>query len=81
METIVSENTPSIKVEVYLNYQGKVQLAHTYVHAYNQEEADSEDFLYDNKEEKTGFQQACKQINDIIGPFLKGKELPLTKKI
>ena len=69
----------SMQIDVYLSYQGQERCFYSYIYTYN--EAEREDFPWDNAEEKTGMREACKVINEQISPLLEGRDLLLIKKI
>lgn len=50
----------SLKVHVYLNYQGVTRLAHTHTFAYDEEERNH--FLFNSPDTKQGLTFACQMI-------------------
>jgi hypothetical protein len=53
---------PSIKIDVYLQFKGRTNLAHSHVFSYDEEERNH--FLWDAEQEKSGLKRACEIIND-----------------
>jgi hypothetical protein len=82
----------TIKLIVYLNYQGKTRAYYTYTMPFNQEDIQTftlyvlrficvNDFYSDKIEEKSGMKNACRIINEDINGFLKGRDILGLKKI
>jgi len=64
---------PNIKVDVYLDFKGRVEKKHSHLLAFDPAEQDS--FLYDAKDEKKGLEFPCDIINRDLNDFLKGRQL------
>lgn len=78
-ETIIAADvSPTIvktlKVTVYLNYQGKVQPFYTYIQPMNLESDGGCGPI-------TDFKEACRLINEDLSQLLKGKDVLALKKI
>jgi len=70
----------TIRIDVYVNYQGTLKRTFSYTVPVNQEELEDPDYMFDDCENKTGFSNACELINSQITQFFVGRELPLAKK-
>ena len=64
-------NVHSIKVQVWLNYQGRSEMRYEHILTYDQDEHEKT-FLYDNKQERVGVDQAIALINNDVNRVLKG---------
>ena len=69
----------TLKVDVYLAYQGNERCFYSYTYTYNEAEKDS--LTWDNPEEMSGMKNACKLINEQLSPKLEGRDLFLFKKL
>ncbi|CDW78142.1 ankyrin repeat family protein [Stylonychia lemnae] len=69
----------TLKLQVYLNFQGRSDIRYTHILAYDPEEQDK--FLFDNKAEKTGLEHACDIINNEISQHLHGKVIETMDEI
>lgn len=60
----LTENTSvqSLKIHVYLSYQGQTRMAHTHIFSYDEEERGH--FIFNNAEQKTGLQQSAQLITN-----------------
>ena len=66
--------TKTLKITVYISYQGKTLPYYTYVQALNPENEGAGAPI-------TDFKEACRLINEEISPLLKGKDVLALKKI
>ena len=66
-----SVTVQALKVQVYLNYQGRTEMRYEHVLTFDQDEHEKQ-FLYDNKTERTGLNNVCSLINGEISKLLKG---------
>lgn len=64
-------NVHSIKVQVWLNYQGRSEMRYEHILTYDQDEHEKT-FQYDNKQERVGVDQAIALINNDVNRVLKG---------
>lgn len=71
---------PSIKIDVYLQYRGRTNLAHSHIFSYDDEERNH--FLWDVEQEKSGLKKACELINKDFNNNIKATvgEEPLNKE-
>ena len=67
---IVDLSQPSVQIDVHLNYQGTTQMYYSYIYTYNPVEADSQNFTWDQPEEKSGMSVACDMINKEVSQQL-----------
>ena len=60
----LTENTSicSLKILVYLSYQGQTRMAHTHYFSYDEEERGH--FIFDNQEARTGLQKSAQIITN-----------------
>lgn len=72
-------NISSMQIDVYLNYGGQCRCFYSHIFGYNQ--TDTEHFVFDNEEEKTGMTKACELLNGEISEVLKGKDVTQLKKM
>lgn len=68
-ETLLNEALQTIKVDVFLQYQGHVKKSFSYLVPLNQEEYDDPDYMFDDGETKSGFKNACAFINSQMTQF------------
>eukprot|EP00347_Sterkiella_histriomuscorum_P018418 403345584 len=78
-ETVICEQQRTIKIKVWLQFNGKTLPYYVYTFPFNPE--DIANFTFDKPDEKTGMKKACHIINEEISPLLKGKEILGFKKI
>lgn len=71
----------SVQIDVHLNYQGTKRCYYSYIYTYNPAEGDSQNFTWDQPEEKSGMTVACNLINKEVSLLLQGKDLLQFKKI
>jgi len=62
-ESNLCEGFQTVRIDVYVKYQGQVTKSNSYLFPYNQEDCEAANFMYDNKQEKTGFTKAAQTIN------------------
>ena len=66
--------TKTLKITVYIAYQGKTLPYYTYIQPLNPESEGANAPI-------TDFKEACRLINEEISPLLKGKDVLALKKI
>jgi hypothetical protein len=71
---------PSIKIDVYLQFKGRINLAHSHIFSYDEEEKNH--FLWDVEQEKSGLKKTCELINKDFNNHIKAMvgEEPLNKE-
>ncbi len=73
-------NVHSLKLQVFLNYQGRTEMRYEHILTYDQDEHEKS-FIYDNKADRTGLEQACNLINNEVNRVLHGIVLDDISKI
>lgn len=68
----------SLKLNVFLTYQGRTELRHCHYHTYDADEV--EEFQFDNPAEQTGLKQTCEIINNEINSLFKNMVLESQKE-
>jgi enolase len=61
----------SLKLQVWLNYQGRTEMRYEHILTYDQDEHEKQ-FIYDNKTERTGLDTAIKIINNDLSKVVNG---------
>jgi len=75
-----SANVHTLKLQVFLNYQGRTEMRYEHVFTYDQDEHEKT-FIYDNKAERQGLENACNIIDNEVNRVLTGIVLDEISKV
>lgn len=62
----------TLKIDVELSYQGRVEVKHTHIFAYDESNQSSKHWCWDKPEENSGLETACAMVNRDINQLLDG---------